>query len=96
MFRDLRLLVTELVANSFYHSSVQGKVRIAIKASDRASVTGEVCDPGHGLDLSAVWPRRGNDAGFGLQILDGLADRWGVTTNGTTTVWFEIDRGDRS
>jgi hypothetical protein len=30
--------------------------------------------------------------GWGLYLVDRLADRWGVTSDVGTTVWFELDR----
>ena len=32
------------------------------------------------------------DSHWGLHLVEELADRWGVTTEPESTVWFELDR----
>ena len=54
----------------------------------------EVCDPGPGFDRRATTPERrlGGEGGYGLLIVEQVADRWGVTRDHGARVWFEIDR----
>jgi anti-sigma regulatory factor (Ser/Thr protein kinase) len=83
---DLRLLVTELVTNGVLHGA--GDVRLKLVLSD-SSMHVEVVDDGHGLTEPVPDPDR--DGGWGLTIVDRLADRWGVFA-GSTHVWAQIDR----
>src|SRR3954447_13052306 len=81
----LLLLVSELVSNSVRHAGLRDDERIHLRArSDRASTYVEVCDAGHSGQVPA---KRGNhDAldpgGLGLMLVDEMADRWGVRSDG--------------
>jgi hypothetical protein len=57
-----------------------------------STVRVEVSDPGRGFepDPPRADPERGQ--GFGLFLVDQLADRWGVMNRPSSRVWFEIDR----
>ncbi len=83
---DARLLVTELVTNGVLHG--EGDIRLRMDASSEA-LRVEVADEGHGFRSVCRAPDR--DGGWGLGIVEALADRWGVFA-GSTHVWFEIDR----
>jgi anti-sigma regulatory factor (Ser/Thr protein kinase) len=89
---DLRLLVTELVTNSFRHGGMgaDGVALLTVEV-DRFRVHVEVRDRGKGF--SARPPRDlpiNRDAGWGLTIVERMADRWGVVEDGATTVWFDL------
>jgi len=92
---DLVLLVSEVVTNVVRHSGqAPGEaIDLRIRAT-RSSVRLEVVDQGSGFEPSAV---RVHDpaepGGWGLYIVDRLADRWGVVRQGGSLVWFEIDAG---
>jgi len=49
----------------------------------------EVEDPGDGA-IAAVPPDREHGGGFGLYLVEILAERWGSTTDGKTCVWAEL------
>lgn len=85
-FEDARLLVSELVTNGVLHG--RGEVRVRAEAST-AALHVEVVDEGDGFHPGDADPDR--EGGWGLGIVDTLADRWGVFA-GSTHVWFEIDR----
>jgi len=91
MLEDLRLLVSETVTNSIRYGPGDQAVELRVRV-DRQVVRVEVEDAGSGFEppTSPGLPER--DAGWGLMILDRLADRWGVSSGRTTMVWFEIDR----
>lgn len=91
----LRLLVTELLSNSVRHGSPDGRNgRISLEVDIYAnSVRVVVSDAGPGFERpEAPEPHPDRPGGWGLCLVDGLADRWGVAANGRTKVWFEIDR----
>ena len=86
---DVRLLVSELVTNSLRHTG-STSIELEVWGSDEV-VRVYVCDHGAGFDVSGP-PQPGNASGWGLFMVDRLADRWGVETNGDTRVWFELRR----
>ncbi len=91
--QSVRLLVSELVTNAVKHggSGRDRNVRIKLDCSV-AGVRGEVFDQGPGFEPRAgrrIDPLRD---GFGLALVDQLADRWGVHVERGARVWFEIDR----
>jgi anti-sigma regulatory factor (Ser/Thr protein kinase) len=92
---DMRLLLSELVTNSVRHG---GKQRRPIKLLVSVTASGvrvDVVDSGQGFDPNPREIEPHDDGGWGLFLLDQLADRWGVSEDGKTTVWFELDRNDR-
>jgi anti-sigma regulatory factor (Ser/Thr protein kinase) len=89
---SLRLLVTELVTNSVLHGGAgdDDPLRLEVTLSPRA-VRVEVSDLGPGFEPQARVQGIPGDGGWGLLIVDRLADRWGVRQRGRC-VWFELDR----
>ena len=93
LFANMRLLVSELVTNSVRHAHAAPPASLELRATVFADhVRVEVADHGHGFDPSAQVPNRDTAAGWGLYLVDQLADRWGVANTHGTSVWFEIDR----
>ena len=86
---DVKLLVNELVTNSVKFGG-EGKIELHLVASDEA-VRVEVHDRGPGFSPDSQEPALTDTSGRGLFLVNALADRWGVTLDGTTCVWFEID-----
>ena len=91
VLEDLRLIVTELVANSVKHSGLRQGESIALRVQaspERVHV--EVADVAGGFSPVARHPGVFSDSGgWGLYLLDRLADRWGkVPGDG---VWAEVD-----
>jgi anti-sigma regulatory factor (Ser/Thr protein kinase) len=90
LYDDVRLLVSELVTNSVRHAQLTRDmtIRISVALVDGA-VRIEVEDPGNGA-TAAVAPDREHGGGFGLYLVELLAERWGATNDGTTCVWAEL------
>jgi anti-sigma regulatory factor (Ser/Thr protein kinase) len=87
----LRLLVTELVANSVRHARADA-LTLRVVVSPRAVLT-EVTDSGPGFDPASTGAPRDDHSGYGLFMVERLADRWGVARAGRSTrVWFELAR----
>ncbi|MFP1626419.1 ATP-binding protein [Streptomyces sp. 5K101] len=90
----LILLISELVTNAVVHTGCPAVLRILFGGdqADVGTVRVEVADS------SACPPRRrhaeGEDTnGRGLELVDGLADRWGWRAEGTgKSIWCEVDR----
>jgi anti-sigma regulatory factor (Ser/Thr protein kinase) len=89
---DVRLLVSELVTNSVQHAQVSAddSIVLAVQFSDNV-VRVEVRDNGPGFEPPATPPPEDADAGWGLFLVEQLADAWGVGDGGKG-VWFEIER----
>ncbi|WP_406154359.1 ATP-binding protein [Streptomyces sp. NBC_01023] len=91
----LILLISELVTNAVVHTGCPAVLRMLFGPSEEAgTVRVEVAD------TSACPPRprhaEGEDTnGRGLELVDGLADRWGWQPEGHgKSIWCEVDRGD--
>jgi anti-sigma regulatory factor (Ser/Thr protein kinase) len=85
---DASLLVSELATNAYRHG--QGYIRLHITISDtRARFA--VHDDGDGRPALNDDP--GESGGWGLQLVDRVATRWG-TVAGSSLVWFELDLRD--
>ncbi len=89
---DVRLLVSELVTNSVRHSNIQARdiVRMEVEVSETA-LRIEVSDAGDGFVPQPRDLDRSRPGGWGLYLVDQIADRWGVGRGNHTRVWFEVD-----
>ncbi|ORT58732.1 ATP-binding protein [Streptomyces sp. CB03238] len=91
----LVLLISELVTNAVVHTGCPAVLRMLFGAgaTEAGTVRVEVAD------TSARPPRPrhadGDDTnGRGLELVDGLADRWGWQREGAgKSIWCEVDRG---
>jgi signal transduction histidine kinase len=86
----LRLLVTELVANSVRHARGT-PIDVTVIVSDDLVRT-EVSDGGAGFEPPPEPdPSPLKSSGWGLFLVRKLAARWGAEPE-TGTVWFEVER----
>ena len=91
LMETLRLLVTELVSNSVRHARSETVILKVLVG--RTSVLTEVTDEGPGFDPADAATPGTDDSGWGLFLVERLADRWGVHQDpDTTKVWFELRR----
>ena len=91
LMETLRLLVTELVTNSVRHTGAD-TVLLTVLVGNSAVRT-EVTDAGAGFDPAKTGTPSADHTGWGLFLVDRLAERWGVAKDGTgTKVWFELRR----
>jgi anti-sigma regulatory factor (Ser/Thr protein kinase) len=84
--RDAVLMVSELVTNAVVHGA--GAISLRIDA-DGDTVLIEVADDGN--IVFAATPEPSAHGGWGLLIVEQLADDWGVL-DGSTRVWFRVGR----
>lgn len=98
---DFVLMVSEAVSNAVLHARpmADGWIGLSFENHDGA-IRGVVTDGGSsasgGGSWSAAEAKRAAGAGarlhhYGLSIIDTLSSRWGVTVDGVTNVWFEVD-----
>ncbi len=90
----LILLISELVTNAVVHTGASAVLRMCFSGSGAVVGTVRV----EVADASARPPRQrhadGDDTnGRGLELVDGLADRWGWQQEATgKRIWCEVDR----
>ncbi|HEX8086951.1 MAG TPA: ATP-binding protein [Solirubrobacteraceae bacterium] len=87
---DVMLLVSELVTNSVKYGE-DGGLKLQIEAKGPRKLRVEVVDQGGGFVPKARDRPVNEPGGWGLHLVEALTDRWGVY-EGSTHVWFEIDR----
>jgi anti-sigma regulatory factor (Ser/Thr protein kinase) len=98
----LRLLLSELVTNSVRHARLQESDHIVVRVlCEPGALRAEVLDAGYKVSFPATivphagweYQRTGGSewpGGWGLSIVEALADSWGVIRGKGTTVWFEL------
>jgi anti-sigma regulatory factor (Ser/Thr protein kinase) len=89
---DVLLLVSELVTNAVRHADAgpEPTVRVELQRWPNL-IRVAVLDEGTGFSHPKRF-RRDDSGGWGLYLVDRIADRWAVTrTTSGTCVWFEID-----
>ena len=89
---DVLLLVTELVTNAVRHAGVGPGERLRVEVTRRRSrVRVEVAHPGSEFDHLPLKPSHDLTGGWGLVLLDRIAERWGIAERTyDTCVWFEL------
>jgi anti-sigma regulatory factor (Ser/Thr protein kinase) len=87
---DATLLLSEVVTNSVRHAGLgdDDAIEVVLDAGDVLRV--EVRDRGAGFVPKALDPDPARPSGWGLYLVQQLADRWGVDKGPPTTVWFEL------
>ena len=89
VLEDLQLIVSELVTNSVKFGPKR-PITLALSVADAGVVSGEVIDQGDGrLAKIEMTPEPTLSGGWGLNLVERIAVRWGVR-EGSTHVWFEI------
>ncbi|WP_455351131.1 ATP-binding protein [Streptomyces sp. SYSU K217416] len=96
----LILLISELVTNAVVHTGCPAVLRVLFGSADAgpgAEAAGTVRVEVADISSCPPTPRHaeGDDTnGRGLELVDGLADRWGWQPEGLgKRIWCEVDRG---
>jgi anti-sigma regulatory factor (Ser/Thr protein kinase) len=89
---DATLLVSELVTNAVRHALRTGIPEVGLQIrTEPGRIRVAVSDPGDGFVAEPRLPTASEGTGWGLYLVDRIADRWGVLTKDRNEVWFEID-----
>ncbi|MDQ3587078.1 MAG: ATP-binding protein [Actinomycetota bacterium] len=90
----LRLVVSEVVTNSVRHGhgGQDRCVELTVEVAPRR-LRLEIADEGPGFEPTAPPGAPDRPGGWGLVLVDSLADRWGVETSPGTRVWLEMSPG---
>jgi anti-sigma regulatory factor (Ser/Thr protein kinase) len=83
-----RLLTSEVVTNSVRHAD-GAEVRVEIWPAG-GSIAVVVSDDGSGFSPAAQPAAMAGGGGFGLPLVDTLAEAWGSGCDGEAWVWFEV------
>jgi anti-sigma regulatory factor (Ser/Thr protein kinase) len=90
---NLLLLTSELVNNSVVHGNAREDDVIEIEVRPTpVGVRACVTDPGTGFSPRRRARSAEEPGGWGLELVDRLAERWGVERAERTSVWFELAR----
>ncbi|MGN6696365.1 MAG: ATP-binding protein [Aquihabitans sp.] len=87
---EVLLVASELVTNVIVHTPSAPEVRLVV---DDQILRIEVVDAG--TELPAIRePEAGGPGGWGLRMVDSIADAWGADRrdDGTKVVWFTLAR----
>jgi anti-sigma regulatory factor (Ser/Thr protein kinase) len=91
LLTDAPLVVSELVTNSLRHGGLPDAATVRVSADLINGVLRlEVEDAGTAGAVTQRVPNRNHGGGFGLNIIDALAARWGVRRDRGTLVWVEL------
>jgi serine/threonine-protein kinase RsbW len=88
----LSLVASELVTNVLRHCDASDAVPTLTLALSPERITLTVTDPGSGFDPDEHPVSDDPTGGWGLRVLDAIADRWWVERSGATRVICQIDR----
>lgn len=88
---DFVLMTSEIVSNAIRHAPPLSDGRISLRFElDPPVVRGIVTDGGNDITFqNATFDS--STKRYGLQMVDLLASRWGLSRDGAKAVWFEVD-----
>ena len=82
---DVKLMVSELVTNGIVHGTRGNDEPVVLDLCLNGDIRCGVCDHGPGLAARVT-----HGGGWGLEVVERLADRWGMERSPERTeVWFE-------
>jgi len=88
----LLLLTCELVNNAVRHGgAVEDQIiELELSALDGGHVRVQVSDPGVGFEHAPRDQPLDEEGGWGLVLIESMAESWGVEHEERTRVWFEL------
>jgi anti-sigma regulatory factor (Ser/Thr protein kinase) len=89
---QLVLMVSELVSNSVRHGLPEADGNIGLRLErDQHALRVVVTDGGEDFAFDPGSFEDARNRHFGLLLIDRLSDRWGLSLDGKTAVWLEVD-----
>jgi anti-sigma regulatory factor (Ser/Thr protein kinase) len=89
--RALLLLTSELVNNSVLHGDCGEQDVIEVELSTTSTgLRAQVTDPGCGFAPAGRQRELDEPGGWGLVLVERMAQSWGVERDDRTRVWFEL------
>lgn len=88
----LLLLTCELVNNAVRHGGAgeDQVIELELSSLDAGRVRVQVTDPGVGFEHSPRNAPLDEEGGWGLVLIESMAENWGVDREVGTSVWFEL------
>ena len=88
VLNEIKLMVSELVTNGIVHGSAKRDTPVLLDLVVNGDIHCRVL--AHGPGFAGYTGRRPSGGGWGLQLVEQLADRWGMQRSPQhTEVWFE-------
>ena len=84
---NAKLLLSELITNAVKYGA--GPIELSFEVDPSYRLRCEVADEGAGFTPAARSGSRRNVGGWGLYLVEELAESWGVQ-DGSTHVWFQL------
>jgi anti-sigma regulatory factor (Ser/Thr protein kinase) len=85
---DVKLMVSELVTNGIVHGAAEGDAPVMLDLCLNGHLRCRVLD--HGQGFAQRTTQVDGPGGWGLKVVEQLADRWGMLCSPRRTeVWFE-------
>ncbi|HJU58070.1 MAG TPA: ATP-binding protein [Actinomycetota bacterium] len=89
---EFLVMVSEIVGNAVRHGEPEADGRIGLRLeSEETVVRAVVTDSAPEFTFDRKTFEKANLDHMGLLMVDGLADRWGLSLDGKKAVWFEVD-----
>jgi serine/threonine-protein kinase RsbW len=89
---EFLVMVSEIVGNAVRHGEPESDGRIGFRLdSEEKVVRAVVTDSAPEFTFDRETFEKANLDHMGLLMVDGLADRWGLSLDGKKAVWFEVD-----
>jgi anti-sigma regulatory factor (Ser/Thr protein kinase) len=86
-----RLVISELVTNAVQHAPDSAEPIRLLAHIDADAVRVDITDGGKEFEPPTRRPRPDKQSGWGLFLVDALADRWGLSRQQSSGVWCEFD-----
>src|SRR5262245_14866668 len=89
---DFLVMVSEVVANAVRYGAPEADGRIGLRLeAEGPTLRAVVTDAGPEFTFERGVLDPSELGHLGLGLVDGLADRWGLSLDGKKAVWFEVD-----
>jgi anti-sigma regulatory factor (Ser/Thr protein kinase) len=89
---DVRLLTTELITNAIRHGGVSSLEQVIVDVRTADDLLSVSVEQPTSAGRAAIRMRDVGSGGFGLRLVDRLADDWGVVQGIPGSVWFGVRR----
>jgi anti-sigma regulatory factor (Ser/Thr protein kinase) len=93
---EFLVMVSEVVANAVRYGEPEADGRIGLRLeAEGQTLRAVVTDAGPEFTFERGVLDPSELGHLGLLLVDGLADRWGLSLDGKKAVWFEVDVSER-
>ena len=93
---EFLVMVSEVVANAVRYGEPEADGRIGLRfEAEGQTLRAVVTDAGPEFTFERGVLDPSELGHLGLSLVDGLADRWGLSLDGKKAVWFEVDVSER-